>query len=242
MKKLALFSSLFIAINANAALYDRGNGMIYDSTQDITWLQDANYAFSSGYALENATGFTGTSYEIDISGRMAWNAAYDWATTLTYQGISGWRLPSARLTGVLCQTLSYSGNCDNSFNNTTSELGHLFYVDLGNKGQFSISGQWQPDSGLNNTTFTDSATGNQISFSNMQQFGYWEREEFRIQSAWSFVPSTGEQYPNGKAYNGYFAWAVHDGDIAAVPVPTAALLFGSGLMGLVGAARKRKVG
>ena len=35
---------------ANATLYDRGNGMVYDSLQNLTWLKDANYAKTSGYA------------------------------------------------------------------------------------------------------------------------------------------------------------------------------------------------
>lgn len=29
---------------ANATLYDRGGGLIYDDVLNITWLQDANYA------------------------------------------------------------------------------------------------------------------------------------------------------------------------------------------------------
>ncbi|CAA9891115.1 conserved hypothetical protein [Candidatus Methylobacter favarea] len=34
--------ALGLATSANSALIDRGNGMIYDSDQDLTWLQDAN--------------------------------------------------------------------------------------------------------------------------------------------------------------------------------------------------------
>jgi hypothetical protein len=32
-----------------AALWDRGGGLIYDDVLNITWLQDANYAKTSGY-------------------------------------------------------------------------------------------------------------------------------------------------------------------------------------------------
>lgn len=42
-----------LAGGAQAALWDRGNGMIYDDVLNVTWLQDANYAKTSGY---HATG------------------------------------------------------------------------------------------------------------------------------------------------------------------------------------------
>jgi hypothetical protein len=34
---------------AQAALVDRGGGMIYDTTRNITWLADMNYAQRSGH-------------------------------------------------------------------------------------------------------------------------------------------------------------------------------------------------
>jgi hypothetical protein len=34
---------------ASATLWDRGGGLIYDDFLKITWLQDANYAKTSGY-------------------------------------------------------------------------------------------------------------------------------------------------------------------------------------------------
>ena len=52
MKDLSLYCILMIltlSVNSSlnvafAGLIDRGNGMIYDDVQDITWLQDANLA------------------------------------------------------------------------------------------------------------------------------------------------------------------------------------------------------
>ncbi len=86
-----------------AALYDRGGGIIYDSDLNISWLQDADYAKTSGY---------------DSDGKMNWNAAVAWADGLVYGGYSDWRLPKI---GV-----ALSGYHDDS------ELGHLFHVTLGN--------------------------------------------------------------------------------------------------------------
>jgi len=64
---------------ANATLIDRGTGMIYDTDQGITWLQDANYAATSGY---------------DDDGDMNWEIAMEWANQLEYGGYEDWRLPN----------------------------------------------------------------------------------------------------------------------------------------------------
>ena len=37
------FLSLAVIPTAQAGLFDRGGGLIYDDFFDITWLQDANY-------------------------------------------------------------------------------------------------------------------------------------------------------------------------------------------------------
>jgi len=39
----ACLLALTLSPHASAALFDRGNGMIYDSDLNITWLADANY-------------------------------------------------------------------------------------------------------------------------------------------------------------------------------------------------------
>lgn len=62
-----------------AAFIDRGGGLIYDDTLDVTWLQDANYAMSSGY---------------DIDGMMSWQESMTWAATLSFAGFDDWRLPT----------------------------------------------------------------------------------------------------------------------------------------------------
>jgi len=38
-----------VAVPAEATLFDQGGGLIYDTDLNITWLQDANYAMTSGY-------------------------------------------------------------------------------------------------------------------------------------------------------------------------------------------------
>lgn len=70
---IVLSITLWVPTAVNATLYDRGNGLFYDSDQDITWLQNANYAKTSGYT-ETET------YRTD--GRMSWYEATAWTEGL----------------------------------------------------------------------------------------------------------------------------------------------------------------
>ncbi len=119
--KALIFSSLIVlSFSSSAALYDRGNGMIYDDVLDITWLQDANYVATSGYAAANVVGTRGSDgWNIQSDGTMGWFAANEWANGLEYGGYSDWRLPSTR--GL---------NEGNGVGETRSEMGHMAYNNL----------------------------------------------------------------------------------------------------------------
>jgi len=84
---------------AQATLVDRGNGMIYDDILDVTWLQDANYAKTSGY---------------DADGEMNWATANAWAEQLVHKGYNNWRLPTISPVNGLSfnYVLSRVGNAD----------------------------------------------------------------------------------------------------------------------------------
>lgn len=245
-QQFTLASAFFFSIagiDAHAALYDRGNGMIYDSAQNITWLQDANYAKTSGY---------------DADGQMSWAQATTWATTLNYDGHSGWRLPSANLTGR--SWFTYDGTSDIGYNITTSEMGGLYY-GLGNNA-YCVQGNMggvcgQSDYGFKNTSFMDTNSHQNVSFSSIflstsslftayfwyaeEGAGWYGEHGEYLARAYYFSATYGDQATIG-TQNFASAWAVHDGDIAnvsSIPVPAAAWLFGSGLVGLVGAARRK---
>jgi hypothetical protein len=91
MKYMKKVISVFLALlgfNAGpvcSALYDRGGGLLYDSATNLIWLQDANYAKTSGY---------------DIDGRMNLDQARTWAYNLVYHDsiqnldYNDWRLPT----------------------------------------------------------------------------------------------------------------------------------------------------
>ena len=238
---LALLTGLTLSGAAQAALHDRGSGLIFDDVLNITWLADANYAKTSGY---------------DADGYMTWTNAVTWADTLVYHDsvrnvdYSDWRLPTMVDTGSPGCNFAYSGT-DCGYNVQTvsgstvySELAHMYYNNLGFKGYVSPTGTYQSDFGIfgNGTTGGErDGLGPNGAIVNLQSHVYWSGTEYAPISdvAWHFYPSYGGQGANGEDSD-YYAWAVRPGDVAAVPEADtwAMLLAGLGLVGV--AARRRR--
>lgn len=238
---LALIGLSALTLSANAALYDRGNGLIYDDVLDITWLQDVNYAQTSGYAASNAIGVPHSiSTNIQADGRMGWNAASTWAAQLEYGGYDDWRLPSANLINGADPCRANDGSCDRGYNNTRSELGHMFYNNLANLGFYGVNGESLSGYGPTNSSFIDGGSGSNMSISSLQNYIYWLDEEYALDThkAWGFLTSYGSQDGYGKGFS-FYTWAVRDGDVTPpVPVPAAVWLSSTALLSLVGAKRR----
>lgn len=149
----------------------------------------------------------------NINGSMNWFPANGWVAGLNIDGVSGWRLPT-------------SDTCT-AYNCTGSEMGYLFYTELG-----GVAGQ----------SIATNHNGNYSLFSHLQTFAYWSGTVDASNSSdyYYFNFSNGRQYT---AYKGtaLFAMAVHDGDVAAVPEPEsyAMLLAGLGLLGFMVRRRRR---
>lgn len=144
--------------------------------------------------------------------------ANNWAVGLTVGGIDDWRLANTLLPDASCiyqpSSGTYGTNC------TGSEMGNLFYNVLGNAvGSLTNTGP----------------------FSNVQSSHYWSATGYKGNAVydWFFDMSNGGQGLSHRS-NNHYAWAVQSGDVGAVPVPAAAWLFGSGLIGLAGLARRKK--
>jgi len=208
--KLATVSTVLLASSsANAALIERlGGRAAYDTDLDITWLTNS-------------------------SDGMGWADAKVWAAGLFIDGYAGWRLPTTFTVDSSCTadtagTLSAAGGTANGYNCIGSELGHLFYNELGGTAGNNIHSSTDPDAAL----FSIDPSG-LVLWSNTPDASNPNN------NAYYYNFSNGEQ---GISYNGagYSALAVRDGDISAVPVPAAAWLFGSGLIGLAGVARRKE--
>lgn len=217
---LSFIASAFIlsgVTSANATLVSRLNGQAaYDTDLNITWLSDANLA------VTNTFGVAG----INVGGYMSWNTAQSWIAGMNaanYLGFQDWRLPLTPQPDSSCDMQdidSWGPNC------TGSEMGHLFYNELGGMA------------------FSDIAlvhnAANYSLFTNIQSAVYWSGTEYAYIPgvAWEFGFLTGVQATQFQGITNYIL-AVRTGDVAAVPLPAAFWLFGSGLIGFFGFTRRR---
>jgi hypothetical protein len=245
-----------LASTAQAALIDRGNGLIYDSVLNVTWLQNANLAATQNF------GITGRDADniplIDTDGSMSLDTARDWLTLLNaanYKGYSDWKLPAnTPLNGTtFVETYAapggYTGANDAGYNITSvnSPLAHLFYVSLGNPGLRDTAGTQR--SGNTGASYGLLNPGPFINMGTPQPsdaltgFGYWTGTNASraagYDRGWYFATRSGYQIPifaDGSAH----VMVMRAGDVAAVPEPSsvAMLLGGLGLVGFM--ARRRR--
>jgi len=173
---------------AQANLFDRGNGLVYDDDLDITWLQDANFAAQD---------------PIYSNGAMNWDEAGQWASNLAYDDgfgdvYTGWRLPNV------------------------SELNHLLSSELNRTpGEFIYDSDISPFSGF--------VYGGKYWTSSEDQ----DSNDHAYTISGNFIQGTLEKTRDANV------WAVRDGDVRPVPVPSMLLPFLGVLTALIGGRRTR---
>jgi hypothetical protein len=189
----------------------------YDTTLDISWMADANHAGTNGVNLDRrGAGILHTE---------TWNS---YLAGLDFHGSTGWRLttggqedhPSCGRvggyigTGIGCSFASSPGD---------SELAHLYYVTLGNSA-----------GGLTNTgNFLNIVTGGAIRMNSNYDGQYKNPAHGALPMSFDF----GRGHKNiFREDDGYYGWAVRDGDVGApsqpVPEPATYALLAVGLAGI----------
>jgi hypothetical protein len=149
--------------------------------------------------------------QANLSSLSTFSQAKSWADNLVVGNITDWRLPTS---DVSCQP----------YNCVSSEMGHLFYTELGNHSAINV----------NPGSFTGLALGS-----------YWSgnADTKRPGQAWVFTFFNGLQ-SSAPVFATYSGLAVRNGDVlvAAVPEPEtyAMLLAGLGLVGATVLRRKNK--
>jgi hypothetical protein len=111
----ALILAVGLSGAAQAALLDRGGGLIYDDDLNVTWLQQPY-----PYAKEWSSAMFWVEYL----------AYYDTVRNVVY---TDWRLPKHTDTGAPgCDYDIGGSDCGFNVDTATGELAHLFYDELGN--------------------------------------------------------------------------------------------------------------
>ena len=176
--------------------------LIYDGAQNITWLDYTHWDTTN-----NGNNYNDT-----------WQNQVNWAQNLTvnFNGltITGWSLPTT--TDGSTTWTYYDGTTSAGVNKTNSQMGYLYYTELGNKGVQDINGNLQTGWGLTNTG----------PFKNLLSYPYWSVTEHSADPAlaWAFATNSGSQYATSTSDYSY-GLAVLPGDISAVQAPQSPGLF-----------------
>lgn len=159
---------------------------------------------------------------------MTWASAVAWAANLEYYDAvrdvtwTDWRLPATQVPDAGCSMVppvALGAGC------TGSELGHMYYVELGAPVINPAVPTALPDPGP---------------FTNLIADGYWSGTEYDASFAYVVNFGFAGQQAGDQKSLGYFAWAVRDGDVSAVPLPAASWLLGTAVVALVARTRRQR--
>lgn len=197
MKKVFLIVVFFVFLGFSVAAH----AALIDSGYD-----------TNGYHLIYDTDLNITWCDYKFA-NTTWDSAMSFAQTVVIGGVTGWRLPVA------------GAETTTTYGDTTSEMGHLYYTELGNSTSYANLGL--TNLGLFSSNTLTAATYYWMGTESTSGRAY----EFGIGNGWTGSASKGTNYPFLLVYDGLVG-------SAAVPIPAASFLFAPGLAGLIAIRRK----
>ncbi len=154
--------------------------------------------------------------DASFGGDGTFDSAMNWADSLEFRGLTNWRLPSLDVNSD-----AMVNNCAKEEGCRDNELAYMYYFNLTPAGDISPT---EPGTNL---------TGDQDPIQAIQRY-HWALG--RGGQGDAFIDfANGHQYLNAPSGRVFAAWAVHP-----VPLPATVWLFGSGFIGLIGIARRKK--
>jgi hypothetical protein len=258
-----------MASGAQAALIDRGGGLIYDTVLDVTWLQDADYARTL-YDIENPPPEPCTDPDpencpfipYDPFAGLNFADANAWADGLTYYDSvrdvtwDDWRLPTVgpiNGSSYLLNT-TYNGTSDNGYALTTTNGSDGGWRD-GDGTPVSEMGHMFYVNLMNLGACTATAqapstciqqtnrvlsTGIFLNLTTDPFHAYWSNATASPGDGWIFDPYSGFGARTTNLTRLWSAWAVRDGDVAPSVVPVPAAVWLFGsALGLVSVMRRK---
>ena len=196
------------ADSAQAVLLERlGGAAVYDTDLNVTWLTNANLPQTNSFNL----------IAIAPNGSMTWSTAQNYIIAMNaanYLGFSTWRLPTTRQPDPNCTAQDVANHLSSGLGCTGSEMGHLFYSELG---------------GSNSTAISGAHNANYNFFRNLQDGTYWSDTTYSVDTsaAWVFQFQSGSQSTGAKPTSAFYVMAVLTGDVAS-PKVLPQIAFGGG--------------
>jgi len=194
VNRVLLAAAMFCACGfaqAQAALVSDARGQtVYDTVRNVTWLANANLAATQSF------GVTG----INRDGSMSWETAQAWIAAMNaanYLGSNRWSLPATQLPDDGCtqrpKSAAFGYGC------TGSQMGNLFYIELGGERGSTIELQHNASYSL---------------FKNFQPYLYWSSTEWTRVANSAFSFSFGNGFQGTNVYvNDMYAMAVAPGRV-----------------------------
>ena len=213
-KKYLLVLTLLAGLTtdtAQALLVDRSNGLTYDNVLNVTWLQDSSHAKTSGYSGPNL---------------MDWASANTWVTNLTFDGLTGWRLPiyNSINGSSFNYNATYNGTTDMGANITSPKF------ELASMQNSNLSAPENTQADLN--SFVNGTYPSQ-SATNLQSYLYWQDTVLNIHLPYPVSFKSGSSTSKSIESKDKHDPVGPGREIKSVPEPDTFWLFIFGLLGLL---------